>query len=433
MRLRPDMRGFSLIEVMVGMLIGLIGCIVIFQVFSVNERYKRSTTSGSDAQVSGALAIFALEREIKMAGFGVNDRIALGCNMLAYTSTRGTGVENYSLTLAPIQIHAGPDAATPDIISVSYGAPFEFVPGAALATANMAPAGNFRLENRGGVRRWDFLLAFQPSQANCSLVNVTNLPLDAGATPTCAGSNTSDAVEICPTTNKTDADGVQRQYNPGGGLPGAPTYTVSAGATNTRFYSFGPEPVFNVYRLINNTLSVCNMRISNCASTAAANWQAVMENVVFMKAYYGMDTNDDGVVDTYDPRVCRDTAGVAGYTAANGDNFGDEWAESADTDSDGLHDTWSPAAPSAYDWSRVQSVRIAVVVRSSNPEREIVSPATLQLWPDNPAASGSGCTSTAALTGPDQTGPSWTVPDRTYRYRVFETIVPLRNSIWLPG
>jgi type IV pilus assembly protein PilW len=433
-RLRPfaGMRGFSLIEVMVGMMIGLIGCIVIFQVFSVNERYKRSTTSGSDAQIAGALAIFTLERELKMAGFGVSDRVALGCNMLGYTSTRSP--TSYNLTLAPVQIHAGPDAATPDIISVNQGAPFEFVPGTALINAHMAPAGNFRVENRAGVRKWDFLLAFQPAQANCSLLNATNLPQDpAGSVVACGGANNSDTVEICPSTSKTDYDGVQRQYNPAGGLTGAPTYTVATGVTNTRFYNFGPEPIFNVYRVINNTLSVCNMRIADCASTAAANWQAVMENVVFMKAYYGMDTNDDGRVDTYDPRVCRDLAGVAGYTAAAGDNFGDQWATSSDTNSDGLHDTWAPGAPMAYDWSRVHSVRIAIVVRSINPEREVVSPASLKLWPDDPAGSGSGCTGTALLGGADQTGPSWTVTDRNYRYRVFETIVPLRNSIWMPG
>lgn len=424
-------RGFSLMEVMIGMVIGLIGCIVIFQVFAVNESYKRSTTAGSDTQVAGSLAMFALERDIRMAGFGINDRVALGCNLLGYTSTRGT--TSYSFTLAPVQIHAGADAATPDILAMNYGTPAEFVPGTGLTIANMAPGSNFRLETRGGVRRWDFLVAYQPVQANCSLLNVTNMPLEAAAGVTCGGSNTTDAVEICPGVSKADADGTSRIYNPAGGLTGAPTYTVGTGVTNTRFYNFGPEPVFNVYRVLNETLSVCNMRIANCASTNAANWQAVMENVVFLKAYYGLDTNDDGLVDTYDPRICRDTAGVAGYTSPGNDNFGDQWTTSSDANADGLHDTWAPGAPTSYDWSRVLSVRLAVVVRSTKPEREIVSPATLKLWPDNPAGTGRGCDGLGTMTGADQTGPVWTVPDRTFRYRVFETIVPLRNALWIPG
>jgi type IV pilus assembly protein PilW len=431
MRSPRSTRGFSLLEVMVGMVIGLIGCIVIFQVFAVNESYKRSTTSGSDAQVAGAMAMFALERDIRMAGYGINDKVAVGCNLLGYTSTRGT--TNYNLTLAPVQIHAGATAADADILSMNYGNPVEFVPGTGLTTANMGPGANFRLEHRGGVRRWDFLVAYQPSQANCSLVNVTNLPLEAAAPVSCGGSATTDAIEICPGVAKTDVDGTSRIYNPGGGLTGAPTYTIGTGTANTRVYNFGPEPVFNVYRVINSTLSVCNMRTANCASTNAANWQPVMENVVYLKAHYGMDTNDDGLVDTYDPRVCRDTAGVAGYTSVAGDNFGEEWTTSSDTNADGLHDTWAPGAPTAYDWSRVLSIRLAVVVRSAKPEREIVSPATLTLWPDAPPLSGSGCVGTVALTGPSMDGPVWTVPDRTYRYRVFETIIPMRNAIWLPG
>ena len=46
-------RGFTLVELMVGVLIGLIGTVVIFQVFAVSEGQKRTTTGGSDAQQNG--------------------------------------------------------------------------------------------------------------------------------------------------------------------------------------------------------------------------------------------------------------------------------------------------------------------------------------------------------------------------------------------
>ncbi len=425
MRPEAHRRGFTLIEVLVGVAIGLIGCVIIFQVFAVNEGYKRSTASGSDAQVAGALGIYALERELKMAGFGVNDRVAQGCTMLGYTSTRVP--TSYSIALLPAQIHPGTGSNGEDILSISFGNPFEFAPGYGLSAANMAPGQNFQMENRGGVRRFDFLLAFQPGQANCSLLNAVSLPLDSPGPVQCAGANATDSVEICAGVAKTDADGVARIYNPAGGLTGAPTYTVQAGTANTRYYDLGPEPAFNVYRIINNTLSLCNMRVSNCASTAAANWTPIMENVVFMKAQYGLDTNDDGIVDTYDSRICRDTTA---YTATAGDNFGSVWTTATDTNADGLVDTWSSGVPSAYDWSRVMAIRVAIVVRSSQFEKEDVTAATLKLWPD--ATSNSGCTGAAALTNAPSAGPTYAVPDRKYRYRAFETIVPLRNAIWLP-
>jgi hypothetical protein len=84
--------------------------------------------------------------------------------------------------------------------------------------------------------------------------------------------------------------------------------------------------------------------------------------------------------------------------------------------------------PPAHEQS---AVRIALVVRSSQFEKTQVSPASFTLWPD--ATSNSGCNNAAALTNPPNTGPVGTVPDRQYRYRIFETFVPLRNSIWMPG
>ena len=418
---RASAAGFSLVEMMVGVTIGLIGCVIIFQVLSVNEGYKRSTTGGADAQVAGAVGLYTLERDIRMAGFGVNDRTALGCNMIAYTSTRSPAT--YNLPLVPVQIHSG--GANPDVISINTGNPLDFVPGYGLAAAHLAPGGNFRLENRAGVRKWDFLLVSQPDQANCELLNAVNLPLDSGAPVACGGSSTTDAVEVCSGVAKTDADGVQRIYN-NGALTGVPTFTLTGDATkNSRFFNLGAEPTFNVYRVINNTLSVCNMRLADCGNTAATNWSPVSEHVVYMKAQYGLDTNGDGVVDAYDSRICRDTTG---------DKVGDQWTISSDSNGDGLHDTWTPAAPSGPDWSRVTAVRIAIVVRSAQYEKTAVSPAKLDLWPKiDPSITFGNCDGTGSVTATPLASPQYRVPDLHYRYRIFETIVPIRNAIWMPG
>jgi type IV pilus assembly protein PilW len=403
--------------------------VIIFQVFSVQEGYKRSTTSGADAQVAGALGLYALEREMRMAGFGITDRVAQGCNMLAYTSSRVP--TNYSLTLAPVQIHAGASANDPDIISINYGTPVEFGPGYGLIAANMAPGSNFRLENRGGIRFFDFLVAYQPSAASCSLVNAVNLPLaqdpttGANAPVLCGGTNATDSVEICAGIAKTDSDGVARRYNQAGGLAGAPTYTVQPSIQNTRYYNLGPEPVFSVFRVLNGTLSVCNMRLSDCGSLAAANWVPVMENVVHMKAMYGIDTDGNGSADAYSTQICRETTG---------NNFGDAWTASSDTNGDGLHDTWSAGVPNGNDWSRVKSIRVAVVVRGTQFEKEDVTLAPLKLWDERLSVAGINRCANGAIPNEPATiaERTYTVPEAKYRYRVFETVIPLRNVLWLP-
>ncbi len=63
--------GFSLVDVMVGMVIALLGVIIIFQVFSVSEGIKRTTTSGGDALQNGASALFTIESVLKEAGYGI--------------------------------------------------------------------------------------------------------------------------------------------------------------------------------------------------------------------------------------------------------------------------------------------------------------------------------------------------------------------------
>ena len=42
--------GFSLVEIMIGMVIGMLGIIVMMQIFALSEGQKRTTTGGGDAQ-----------------------------------------------------------------------------------------------------------------------------------------------------------------------------------------------------------------------------------------------------------------------------------------------------------------------------------------------------------------------------------------------
>jgi len=53
-------RGFGLVEIMIGLLIGLIAVLVIYQVYTVSEGFKRNTTAAGEAQVTGLFSAFVL-------------------------------------------------------------------------------------------------------------------------------------------------------------------------------------------------------------------------------------------------------------------------------------------------------------------------------------------------------------------------------------
>jgi type IV pilus assembly protein PilW len=63
--------GFSLVEIMVGLVIGLIATLVIMQTFSAFEGNKRSTTGIADTQTNGSIGLYMVQRELQFAGYGV--------------------------------------------------------------------------------------------------------------------------------------------------------------------------------------------------------------------------------------------------------------------------------------------------------------------------------------------------------------------------
>lgn len=111
-----DQRGFSIVEIMVGMVISLIGVIIIFQVFQESENIKRRTTGGGDAQQNGVAALFQMERSLKQAGYGLN--------------SGDTGI-------APVAITANA-AADSDSVTINYRRDWDFGP--FIPTSGVPPA-----------------------------------------------------------------------------------------------------------------------------------------------------------------------------------------------------------------------------------------------------------------------------------------------------
>ena len=109
-------RGVTLVELLVGMAIGLLSVVIITQVMAVAEGQKRTTMAGSDAQVNGALALTALQREIRMGGYGLTGAsFAAGCQIKGKYG--GTDTDPARWLLTPVRITQGVNGA-PDSIRV---------------------------------------------------------------------------------------------------------------------------------------------------------------------------------------------------------------------------------------------------------------------------------------------------------------------------
>ena len=296
-----DQRGFTLIELMVGLVLGLLTLLVITQVLLFAEGKRRTLTMGSDAQVNGALALFAIQRDIQMAGYGaVASPDALGCPVKGQYDAGGLPV---SFTLAPVVIDVGVNGA-PDTVKVLQGqTPGVSVP--MLLTENhLQGSAFFIVKSSFGVTAGDLMIAVPPLQSAtswCTLFNVTN---DAGSILTAIGP-----------TRVPMGTGIGGKWNQAAVAPDAGytagSYLLNMGSLISRTYAIN-----GLYNLTLGELSPTDGTVQT---------QELYPQIVSLKAMYGKDTDADSAVDTYD--------------------------------------TTTPAT--SADWQKVLSIRIAVVARSN--------------------------------------------------------------------
>ncbi|MGH8743102.1 MAG: PilW family protein, partial [Burkholderiales bacterium] len=185
--LRMD-RGFSLVELMVGMIIGLLGIIIIMQIFALSEGQKRTTTSGADAQTNGNIALYSIERDARQAGYGIN-LSALGCstntslNGVTNTPLEGVPFVDGTMVLAPvIIIDGGTNAAgdsLPDTLRTLYSTntlsslPQTLQNNHPQAATQATIGSTFNMPNLPGGQ--DMVVFFETGK-NCALAQVIGVP-----------------------------------------------------------------------------------------------------------------------------------------------------------------------------------------------------------------------------------------------------------------
>lgn len=375
---RRATKGFTLVELMVGVTVALLGLLVITGVLVNAKNQQQTTSSGADAQTSGTIASSIIERDVRMAGYGLNSSDLLGCEVYAYDEGVSPA-RSFSFTVSPGAISTGVANAygTPDNLTVTYGTSDVGLSSPQLTSAHNGNNANYKVNNRFGFHEGDLILAVEPVDRyrpnastsapevganglyDCVLSQVTGVP----------GGNQADNI-IHNSGNYTNAAGqnVPARYNKPSGLGIGMT-------TAAKIYNLGSAPISVTYA-VNATFELTRQN-----SLVDVTPTSIAENIVMLRASYGKDTNSDGNVDTWDQ--------VA------------------------------PTSPAL--WAQVIAIRFAVVARSHNREAAMVTGNSLTLWP--------------SVTMPNGTviaGPTLALSDeqRHYRYRVFRSLVPLRNMIW---
>lgn len=368
-------RGMSLVEVMVAVVIGLIGCIVIFQMYSVAEARKRSVSSGSDMDIAGRLGLMTLERDVQQAGYGYGVAAsatatlagpALGCTVTAYDSARAT--PDFTYVFTPVQIVDGA-AGAPDTIAVLKGSS-NFLSVGKVVDTGTATTTRVRADTGGrtGIQRGDLVITINTvGGVACGMFEITNDTNPDQLTFDHAPGAYLDA----GLNNKT------ARFNKAGGI-------AFALAGEGRMYSLGTSPARNVWSVANNRLVVANDLMWTDADADAANDQREATDLVInLQAQYGVDADNNGMI-------------------ASGE--------------------WTNAVPA--DWTRLLAVRFALLTRSQQFERDQVTTAVPQ-W-------SAGAFTMLNVDGTADSNPTGgNAPNnwRNYRYNVFEAVVPLRNTI----
>ncbi len=352
--------GFSLIELMVGVLIGMIGIIVIFQMLDVSEKRKRTTGSGADAQISGTMALYSLERDLRQAGFGFGMAASssygnlIGCNVSIYDGN--TPARSFTQILSPVVITDGSNGA-PDTLTVWWGNPSR----QPAVTAFSGSTDTSKLTgSRNGLDMGELLIA--ASGSNCHLLEVTsNLNAD--------GSTINHDSSAAYTDVKGTARTARHNKSGGWGMSFSQGY----------LFNLGLSPQITQWQVSNTQLTKTDILRNGTNENVA-------DSIIDLQAQYGLDSDNDGLV----------------------------------SDSE-----WTATTPStASDWSRLRAVRIAVLARSKNYEKDLnVSNPT---WGNSTLFVMNNLDGSPGASTPNDPALDW----KKYRYRVYESIVPFRNLLW---
>ena len=399
-RIRTSLRqrGFTLVELLVAIAIGLVVTLAVTSIVIVGETHKRSTTTTNDMGQTGSFASYQLDRAIRSAGSAMvqsaNNGV-FGCK-LAVGSTlpratpfpvpfqdnflrAGGAASTNNLRVAPILIGkamSGDDVS--DVLVVMRGN--GNAGGVPRRISDPGSSTLLKIESSVGFAVNDVLLVSQPGITDCLMEQVSALDpvanpgeLTLGGTYYTAGTDTTVATLASSTS----------------------TYVTSLGNSS-------PGSVqFSMYGVgANNTLFSYDL-------LRALPSQAMADGVQELHAIYGLDTTGDGVLDSWaDP-------GATGYDIAT-----------------------VMTTPATI--RQIIAVRFALVMKSAAEERDEITPECDGDVGTAEAACApyryfSDLTNAAGASLQRELDTKTDANRQHFRYRVVESTIPLRNMQLAPA
>ena len=375
--MKNKQNGFSLIELMIGMVIGLIAALVITNVLSNYEKQKRSTTGNSDAQTNGAIALYNIQRDIESAGWGLptyGEKLSPFLCPLSNVAASNTEINHDNVAgtpnigLSPVVISDGTGTNASDVISIRYGNTMK-----SGGTVKVTSPGTnvLTVDNNLGCNVGDTALVMRdvnPLPQFCQMTTVTAL----------------SAAAISPVTitlNATTAPAASLQFDE----------VACLGAWNEHQYAIGGAGTMLNQLTRTGALNNAVFPAVNIPNAAPV---AIVPDIVSIQAQYGI-TND------------LLSNQVTGYVDATGGVWG--------------------AAITPANRNRIKAIRIAVVARSGLRELSPVS----QICTGAAANLAKVCIwNNSTIPTPTDVNLTGLADWANYRYRVYETIIPLRNMMW---
>lgn len=352
--------GFTIVELMIAIVLGLLTVLIVAQVLLQAETRRRTISSGSDAQLNGALTLFTLQRDIQMAGYGANAIPAvMGCKLHRQFGSGGTASQ---VPLAPVVITPGADGA-PDQVTVLQARTRQASVPMQTKENHTDASVSFVVDSSLGVTAGDIMVIAPATitdydTSDCRLFQVSGNTLSATTIPHSTASSWNH-------DSTFSADMPDKSVLINMGTPALRTYAVGA----------------------SQNLTASDISWVDGTTTS----QDLFSQIVNLQALYGKDTDANGIVDTYDKTT--------------------------------------PTTPAG--WQQVLTVRLVVVARSDKQETSNVTDSQ-PLWDvgdndtinDVTTADCNGASKCITLKVNHLT--NW----QRYRYKVYDTIVPLRNVLW---
>ena len=401
-------RGFSLLDLLIGMVIMLFGMLAVAVVFRDFGQQRTTQTQTSETQSNGTMALYLIERDLNQAGYGL--MTLQTCPYINYyynvahfvspnsipTPGQAQTANNIALTTFPVRIIDGGTGS--DTLEVQFSNSTSGTVGSNITSAFAYP-GDVTLKSVAG-------MSAGPAPAPFDLVVLNNNAI-------C----TLMQASVISTASNTVTISASGSYNPAA-APGGGWNSVSLSDLNATpapyLADLGPAGNFvsRRYQAVNtgNTWALSSGQFPDFSSTST-----VVEDIVFLKAQYGLAT-------AAQPTVVS------------------SWVDGSFTIDNTNTNT------SAY---RVIAIRVGVIARSPLLEKTTldqngnavpVTPnANITILPPAPGFGPSTATApTSAPTDPGQcnraSAPAMDVICRmfnpNYRYRAYSTIVPLKNVIW---